>query len=133
MRTADARGIPAVTFSGKLEIHFTPSTRADPAMDAGSAMIREDGRSGKRRKNDGGFTVCPALCIRYVASTSSTTCVSRPRSMLSTWLPGITANGGTEAGPDMGDGSAVGIVLVTGPSLLRSVGSPRAGGGPPWR
>src|SRR3954466_6303241 len=64
MRTADARGTPAVTFSGKLEIHLIPSTRTDPPIDAGSAMIRDDGRSGKRRKYDGGFTVFPPPCIR---------------------------------------------------------------------
>jgi hypothetical protein len=62
--TADARGRPAATFSGKLEIHFRPSTRSFPPMEAGSAMIRADGRSGKRRKYDGGFTESPALCIR---------------------------------------------------------------------
>lgn len=64
MSTADARGSPASTFSGKLEIHFSPSTWTDPPMDAGSAMIRELGRSGKRRKYDGGFTESPAPCSR---------------------------------------------------------------------
>ena len=42
--------MPAVTFAGKLEIHFRPSTRTCPPIEAGSAMIRDDGRSGKRRK-----------------------------------------------------------------------------------
>src|SRR5918992_952459 len=51
--TAEALGVPAATFSGKLEIHFRPSPRPCPPIDAGSAMIREDGRSGKRRKYDG--------------------------------------------------------------------------------
>src|SRR4051794_19667199 len=113
MRTPDARGIPTATFSGKLGIHFIPSTPTEPRMDAGSAMMREDGRSGKRRKYDGGFTVCPSLCIRYVASTSATTSFSRPRSTSSTCLPGITANGGTEAGSDTGDDWLLGSVLVT--------------------
>jgi hypothetical protein len=48
--TAEALGRPAVTFSGKLEIHFRPSTRSSPPIEAGSAMIRAAGRSGKRRK-----------------------------------------------------------------------------------
>ena len=48
--TAEALGMPAATFSGKLEIHFRPSTRSGPPIEAGSAMIRADGRSGKRRK-----------------------------------------------------------------------------------
>src|SRR2546422_5911204 len=51
-RTPDARGSRASTFCGKLEIHLTPST--SPLIAAGSAMIRDDGRSGKRRKYDGG-------------------------------------------------------------------------------
>ncbi len=42
--------MPAATFSGKLEIHFRPSTPTSPPMDAGSAMMRDEGRSGKRRK-----------------------------------------------------------------------------------
>ena len=62
--TAEARGMPAATFSGKLEIHFSPSTRTCPPIDAGSAMIRDVGRSGKRRKYDGGFTESPAPCSR---------------------------------------------------------------------
>ena len=37
--------MPAATFSGKLEIHFTPSTWSWPPTDAGSAMIRDDGRA----------------------------------------------------------------------------------------
>lgn len=48
------------TFSGKLEIHFSPSTCASPPIEAGSAIIREDRRSGNRRKQDGGFTEAPA-------------------------------------------------------------------------
>ena len=48
--TAEARGMPAATFSGKLEIHFRPSTRFGPPIEAGSAMIREAGRSENRRK-----------------------------------------------------------------------------------
>ncbi len=56
--------MPAATFSGKLEIHFRPSTRSFPPIEAGSAMIRADGRSGKRRKYDGGFTESPAPWIR---------------------------------------------------------------------
>ena len=56
--------MPAATFSGKLEIHFSPSTRTSPPIDAGSAMIRDVGRSGKRRKYDGGFTESPAPCSR---------------------------------------------------------------------
>ena len=62
--TADARGMPAATFSGKLEIHLMPSTGSEPLSDAGSAMIRDVGRSGKRRKYDGGLIVCPASCRR---------------------------------------------------------------------
>ena len=42
--------MPAATFSGKLEIHFMPSTRICPPSDAGRAMMRAVGRSGKRRK-----------------------------------------------------------------------------------
>jgi hypothetical protein len=42
--------MPAVTFSGKLEIHLMPWTSKSPLIEAGSAMIRDDGRSGKRRK-----------------------------------------------------------------------------------
>ncbi len=64
MSTAEARGSPWLTFSGKLEIHFRPSTRTGPPMEAGSAMIRALGRSGKRRKYDGGFTESPAPCSR---------------------------------------------------------------------
>lgn len=60
--TAEALGNPAATFSGKLETHFRPSTRTSPPTEAGSAMIREEGRSGKRRKYDGGFTESPAPC-----------------------------------------------------------------------
>src|ERR687896_2373059 len=60
--TAEALGMPAATFSGKLEIHFRPSTRTCPPIEAGSAMIREEARSGKRRKYDGGFTESPAPC-----------------------------------------------------------------------
>ena len=45
--------------SGKLEIHFRPSTRFFPPIEAGRAMIREVGRSGKRRKYDGGLTESP--------------------------------------------------------------------------
>ncbi len=62
--TAEARGMPAVTFSGKLEIHFRPSTCTGPPKEAGRAMMREEGRSGKRRKYEGGFTDWPALCSR---------------------------------------------------------------------
>ena len=54
----------AETFSGKLEIHFRPSTRCRPPIDAGSAMIRDAGRSGKRKKYDGGFTESPVPCSR---------------------------------------------------------------------
>ena len=56
--------MPAATFCGKLEIHFSPSTRTGPPIEAGSAMIRDAGRSGNRRKYDGGFTESPALCSR---------------------------------------------------------------------
>ncbi len=56
--------MPAATFSGKLEIHLRPSTRTCPPIDAGRAMIRADGRSGKRRKYDGGLTESPAPCHR---------------------------------------------------------------------
>ena len=42
--------MPAATFSGKLEIHFMPCTPTSPLTDAGRAMIRDEGRSGKRRK-----------------------------------------------------------------------------------
>ena len=42
--------MPAATFPGKLEIHFRPSTRCCPPIEAGRAMIRSDGRSGNRRK-----------------------------------------------------------------------------------
>ena len=62
--TAEALGMPAATFCGKLEIHFSPSTRTGPPIEAGSAMIRDAGRSGNRRKYDGGFTESPALCSR---------------------------------------------------------------------
>src|SRR5918997_4921725 len=48
--TAEALGIPAATLSGKLETHLRPSTRSWPPIEAGSAMMREDGRSGNRRK-----------------------------------------------------------------------------------
>ena len=54
----------APTFSGKLEIHFIPSTRTSPPIDAGRAMMREVGRSGKRRKYEGGLTVSPAPWVR---------------------------------------------------------------------
>ena len=47
-----------------LETHLRPSTRTSPPSEAGSAMIRADGRSGKRRKYDGGFTESPAPCTR---------------------------------------------------------------------
>jgi hypothetical protein len=56
--------MPAATFSGKLEIHFRPWTRACPPMEAGSAMIRAAGRSGKRRKWEGGLTEAPSPCSR---------------------------------------------------------------------
>ena len=62
--TAEALGMPAATLSGKLEIHLRPSTRTCPPIDAGSAMMRDDGRSGKRRKYDGGLTESPAPCSR---------------------------------------------------------------------
>jgi hypothetical protein len=62
--TADALGMPAATFAGKLEIHFSPATGSAPSSEAGSAMIRHDGRPGKRRKYDGGFTECPSPCSR---------------------------------------------------------------------
>ncbi len=42
--------MPAATFCGKLEIHFRPSTRTCPPIEAGRAMIRDAGRSGNRRK-----------------------------------------------------------------------------------
>jgi len=64
INTAEALGIPAATFSGKLETHFSPSTRTCPPIEAGSAMIREVGRSGNRRKYDGGFTESPVPCTR---------------------------------------------------------------------
>jgi hypothetical protein len=64
IRTAEALGMPALTFSGKLEIHFRPSTRTFPPIEAGRAMIREAGRSAKRRKYDGGFTESPAAWSR---------------------------------------------------------------------
>ena len=48
--TAEALGTPAATFPGKLEIHFRPSTRTCPPIEAGSAMMRDDGRSGKRQE-----------------------------------------------------------------------------------
>jgi hypothetical protein len=64
INTPEARGIPADVFSGKLEIHFRPSTCTSPPIEAGRAMMRADGRSGKRRKYDGGFTEWPALCNR---------------------------------------------------------------------
>ena len=56
--------MPAATFSGKLEIHFRPSTRTFPPIEAGRAMMRAVGRSGNRRKYDGGFTDSPAPCQR---------------------------------------------------------------------
>ena len=62
--TADARGTPAATFSGKLETHLIPSTFTSPPTDAGSAMIREVGRSSKVRKYDGGLWVRPASWSR---------------------------------------------------------------------
>ena len=42
--------MPAATLSGKLEIHLRPSTGSGPPIEAGRAMMREVGRSGKRRK-----------------------------------------------------------------------------------
>src|ERR687896_1451460 len=57
--TAEALGMPAATFSGKLEIHFRPCARTRPPIEAGSAMIPSDGPSGKRRKWDGGVTQTP--------------------------------------------------------------------------
>src|SRR4051794_5423613 len=95
MSTAEALGIPSATLSGKLEIHLTPCTRASPPREAGRAMIRDDGRSGKRRKYDGGFKESPSACKRYVASTTSTTCFSRPSRTSLTWRPEMTANGAT--------------------------------------
>jgi len=62
--TAEARGSPEATLSGKLEIHFSPSTGDGPPSEAGSAMIRDRGRSGKRRKYERGLTVLPASCSR---------------------------------------------------------------------
>jgi hypothetical protein len=56
--------MPYSVFSGKLAIHFRPSIPASPPSEAGSAMIRAVGRSGNRRKYDGGFTVRPAPCSR---------------------------------------------------------------------
>ena len=56
--------MPAATLPGKLEIHFSPSTWTSPPSEAGSAMIRAVGRSGKRRKYDGGLTDSPAACHR---------------------------------------------------------------------
>ncbi|GAB3896674.1 hypothetical protein GCM10029964_078350 [Kibdelosporangium lantanae] len=60
-RTAEARGRPLAVFPGKLEIHLMPSTSG---VDAGSAMIRAVGRSGNRRKYDGGLTVAPVPWAR---------------------------------------------------------------------
>lgn len=70
--TAEARGTPDPMFAGKLEIHFSPSTRESPSdtrpdslpREAGRAIIRASGRSGKRRNEEGGFTVLPAPCSR---------------------------------------------------------------------
>ncbi len=42
--------MPFATLPGKLEIHLMPCTPTSPLTEAGSAMIRSDGRSGKRRK-----------------------------------------------------------------------------------
>lgn len=56
--------MPEWMFSGKLEIHLIPSTWVSPPMDAGKAMIRDVGRSGKRRKYDGGLTESPSPCTR---------------------------------------------------------------------
>ena len=71
--------MPAATFSGKLEIHLMPSTGEPPPIEAGRAMIRDVGRSGKRRKYEGGFTEWPAQCSRYVAATSSMVSLLAPR------------------------------------------------------
>ena len=71
MSTADARGSPAATFSGKLEIHLSPSTPTAPPREAGSAMMRAVGRSGKRRKYAGGFTDSPAANpMKYISTFS---------------------------------------------------------------
>src|SRR4051812_36814778 len=54
MSTAEARGSPEATLSGKLEIHFSPSTGEDPPSEAGSAMIPVGGRAGGGRRGGGG-------------------------------------------------------------------------------
>ena len=58
-------------------------------------MIREDGRSGKRRKYDGGFTESPAPCSRYTDSTSSAISGSRPYRACWTCSPETIEKGGT--------------------------------------
>ena len=97
MSTADARGSPAATFSGKLEIHLRPCTGSLSAIEAGSAMMRARpvGEAQEVRGGvDGG-----RLAVRPVGLLARpVTSASRSRSTWCTWLPGITANGGTVTG-----------------------------------
>lgn len=97
MSTAEARGSPERVFSGKLEIHLMPSVRSGPPSEAGSAMIRALGRSGNRRKYEGGFTVSPVPCSRYTASISSAISNWWPVTIRWTCSPDITANRGAAA------------------------------------
>src|SRR5262245_3560163 len=69
--TADARGKPRWTFPGKLAIHFSPATPTPSPRYAGSAMIRQSGLSGKRRKWLSGLIECPLACARYAFRTTS--------------------------------------------------------------
>ncbi|GAA3132169.1 hypothetical protein GCM10020001_062990 [Nonomuraea salmonea] len=92
--TADALGSPAATLPGKLEIHLMPCTPTSPATDAGRPMMREEGRSGKRRKKESGLTVAPAPCSSYARRTTSITTVSSPDSARCTCAPGMTAKDG---------------------------------------
>src|SRR5215212_6543859 len=131
--TPDALGTPAATFSGKLEIHLRPSTRICPPMEAGSAMIRAAGRSGNRRKYDGGFTDAPAPCSRYVVSTNSTISFSRPSSTRWTWAPEITANRGTGGRSAHSRDVAAERVVVIPPSPHRLVTRRKVVPGRPYR
>ena len=99
LRVLREAGDPHFVFSGKLEIHFRPSTRSAPPSEAGSPMIRDVGRSGERRKSDGGFTESPAYldttclgtqppCRRYTGSTQP---VTRPRRARRSPAPGRAA------------------------------------------
>ena len=45
---------PSRHILGKLEIHFNPSTRVGPPMEAGNAIIRDDGRSGNAENTTAG-------------------------------------------------------------------------------